>query len=57
MKKIISTILGIVAMLSLVLMCAESQDGNVDLIWSGSFMALFLICAKAWEKLNPENEE
>lgn len=57
MKKILSTILLIIAALSLVLMIGENPDGSVNLLWSGSWLAVFFGCAKAWERLNPDDNQ
>lgn len=54
MKKIISTILILIAAIAMILMCGENPDGSVNLFWSGGCLIVFVIAAKIWEKLNPE---
>lgn len=57
MKKFISTILLLIAVIALVLCTAEAETANEQLLWSGSWMAVLVLSAKAWEKLNPEEKD
>lgn len=54
MKKIISTILIVVAVIAIILMCGENPDGSVNLLWSGCWLAVFVIASILWSKLNPD---
>ena len=54
MKKILSYILLILAVLSVVLMCAENQDGSINLLWSLGWLSVMVSSALLWQKLNPE---
>lgn len=58
-KTIIKTIYGVVAAISLVLMCGESDIRINQLLWTGSWVAVFAISAKGFEKhmSNEEKEE
>lgn len=57
MKKFVSNILLLIAVIALVLVTREAETANAQLLWSGTWMAVVFICAKAWEKLNPEEKE
>lgn len=56
MKKLLSAILLIICVLSLILMTGENPDGSINLLWTGSWLAVFFCCAKAWERLNPDDK-
>ena len=48
--KIISTICSIVGALALVFLPAEASTIGLQIIWSGSWLIVFLLCAKVIEK-------
>lgn len=49
--KIITTICGIVGALALfVFLPAEAPTAGLQVIWSGSWLIVFLLCAKGIEK-------
>lgn len=54
MKKILSTILGLVAFLAIMLASAENPDGSCNLTWSFSCLAVAVTSGWGWSKLNPE---
>lgn len=54
MKKIISTILGLVAVMAIFLASAENPDGSCNLTWSLSCLAVAAASGWGWAKLNPE---
>ena len=54
MKKILSTILGLMCVFALFLGCAENPDGSVNLLWTLSCLAVSVCSGWAWAKLNPE---
>lgn len=56
-KSIIKTICGVVAVISLVLVCGESETLFKQILWSGSWMAVFAISAKGVEKCLSEEEK
>lgn len=47
MKKFVSNILLLIAVIALVLVTGEAETANAQLLWSGSWMAVVFICAKA----------
>ena len=57
MKKILSYILLILAVLSVVLMCAENQDGSINLLWTLGWLGVMVSSALLWQKLNPEKDK
>ena len=48
--KIITTICAIVGALALVFLPAEAPTAGIQVIWSGSWLIVFLLCAKCIEK-------
>ena len=54
--KIIAGIASLVAAIAFVLLTGEAESADTQLLWSGSWMAVFAICAKVVEK-HTENEE
>ena len=48
--KIITTICAIVGALALVFIPAEASTVGLQILWSGSWLFVFLLCAKGIEK-------
>ena len=48
--KIITTIRAVVGALALVFLPAEAPTAGIQVIWSGSWLIVFLLCAKGIEK-------
>ena len=48
--KIITTICAVVGALALVFLPAEASTIGLQIIWSGSWLFVFLLCAKCIEK-------
>ena len=48
--KIITTICAIVGALALVFLPAEAPTAGIQVIWSGSWLIVFLLCAKGIDK-------
>ena len=48
--KIITTICAIVGALALVFLPAEASTIGLQILWSGSWLIVFLLCAKGIEK-------
>ena len=56
--KIITTICAIVGALALfVFLPAEAPTATGQLLWSGSWLFVFLLCAKGFEKYADKDEE
>ena len=49
-SKIITTICAIVCALALVFIPAEASTVGLQILWSGSWLFVFLLCAKGIEK-------
>ena len=49
-SKIIKTICAIVGALALVFIPAEASTVGLQILWSGSWLFVFLLCAKGIEK-------
>ena len=49
-SKIIKTICAIVGALALVFLPAEASTIGLQILWSGSWVFVFLLCAKGIEK-------
>ena len=49
-SKIITTICAIVGALALVFLPAEASTIGLQILWSGSWLIVFLLCAKVIEK-------
>ena len=48
--KIITTICAVVGALALVFLPAEAPTAAIQVIWSGSWLIVFLLCAKGIDK-------
>ena len=48
--KIITTICAVVGALALVFLPAEAPTAGIQILWSGSWLIVFLLCAKVIEK-------
>ena len=48
--KIIKTICAIIGALALVFLPAEASTVGLQILWSGSWLFVFLLCAKGIEK-------
>ena len=48
--KIITTICAVVGALALVFLPAEASTIGLQILWSGSWLIVFLLCAKVIEK-------
>ena len=55
--KIITTICAIVGALALFVLPAEASTVGLQIIWSGSWLFVFLLCAKCIEKYGDIDEE
>ena len=49
-SKIITTICAIVGALALFILPAEASTIGLQILWSGSWLIVFLLCAKVIEK-------
>ena len=49
-SKIITTICAIVGALALFILPAEAPTVGLQILWSGSWLIVFLLCAKVIEK-------
>lgn len=49
-SKIITTICAVVGALALVFLPAEASTIGLQILWSGSWLFVFLLCAKGIEK-------
>ena len=49
-SKVITTICAIIGALALVFLLAEAPTIGLQIIWSGSWLIVFLLCAKGIEK-------
>lgn len=54
--KVISTICAIVGALALVFLPAEASTAGLQILWSGSWLFVFLLCAKGIEKYGEKEE-
>ena len=55
-SKIITTICAIVGALALVFLPAEASTLGLQIIWSGSWLFVFLLCAKGIEKFGNDEQ-
>ena len=55
-SKIINTICAIVGALALVFLPAEASTLGLQLLWSGSWLFVFLLCAKGIEKFGNDEQ-
>ena len=56
-SKIITTNCSIVGALALVFLPAEASTIGLQIIWSGSWLFVFLLCAKGIEKYGEKEED
>lgn len=56
-KSIISTILGLGAVISLFLACGEADTSFNQILWSGSWMSVCFLCGKGSTKYMNEVDE
>lgn len=56
-SKIITTICAIVGALALFILPAEASTIGLQILWSGSWLFVFLLCAKGIEKYGNIDEE
>ena len=54
--KIITTICGIVGALALVFLPAEASTIGLQILWSGSWLFVFWLCAKGIEKYGNDEQ-
>lgn len=55
MKKILSTILGLITIAGFILAGAEHPDGSADIAWSTACICISIICGFLYAKLNPNS--
>ena len=55
--KIVKTICAIIGALALVFLPAEASTIGLQILWSGSWLFVFLLCAKGIEKYGDIDEE
>lgn len=55
--KIMRTIYGMVAIMSLFLACGEAETATNQLLWSGSMMLICWLSGKGFEKYMTEEEK
>ena len=55
-SKIITTICAIVGALALVFLPAEASTIGLQILWSGSWLFVFLLCAKVIEKYGNDEQ-
>lgn len=51
MKKILSTLIGLVCITALFLAGAENPDGSCNVLWTLSCIGVCGLCGWAWDKL------
>lgn len=56
-SKIIKTICAIVGALALVFIPAEASTVGLQILWSGSWLFVFLLCAKGIDKYGEKEED
>lgn len=56
-KSVIKTICGMVAVASLVLFCGEAESMFNQILWSGSWLAVFSISSKGFEMCMTDKEK
>ena len=54
--KIITTICAIVGALALFVLPAEAPNAGLQILWSGSWLFVFLLCAKGIEKYGNDEQ-
>ena len=55
-SKIITTICAIIGALALVFLPAEASTVGLQIIWSGSWLFVFLLCAKGIDKYGNDEQ-
>ena len=55
-SKIITTICAIVGALALFVLPAEASNVGLQILWSGSWLFVFLLCAKGIEKYGNDEQ-
>ena len=55
--KIITTICAVVGALALVFLPAEASTIGLQILWSGSWLFVFWLCAKGIEKYGEKEED
>ena len=55
-SKIITTICAIVGALALVFLPTEASTVGLQILWSGSWLFVFLLCAKGIEKYGKDEQ-
>ena len=55
-SKIITTICAIVGALALFVLPAEASTLGLQILWSGSWLFVFLLCAKGIEKFGNDEQ-
>ena len=54
--KIITTICAVIGALALVFLPAEASTIGLQILWSGSWLFVFLLCAKGIEKYGKDEQ-
>ena len=54
--KVITTICAIVGALALVFLPAEASTVGLQILWSGSWLFVFLLCAKGIDKYGKDEQ-
>ena len=55
-SKIITTICAVIGALALVFLPAEASTVGLQILWSGSWLFVFLLCAKGIEKFGNDEQ-
>ena len=55
-SKIITTICAVIGALALVFLPAEASTIGLQILWSGSWLFVFLLCAKGIEKFGNDEQ-
>ena len=55
-SKIITTICAIVGALALFVLPAEAPNAGLQILWSGSWLFVFLLCAKGIDKYGEDEQ-
>lgn len=56
-SKIITTICAIIGALALVFLPAEASTAGLQILWSSSWLFVFLLCAKGIEKYGEKEKD
>ena len=54
--KIITTICSIIGALALVFLPAEAPTGELQILWSGSWLFVLILCAKGIDKYGEDEQ-